>query len=170
MKYWIILVLFIIFSPSILTSSNYGITTFDKILKVSSLSKEDSFKLSKIIDHNSKKHKINQDIFISIIKTESDFNQSAISETGDVSIAQINVKVWNKEFKRLGLPLISKNRIKYDVEYSVNIMGEILSIVRKRNKKDRHWFARYHSNNNKFKKIYLAKLLNYNRNIYLSKL
>ena len=38
---------------------------------------------------------------ISILKVESDFKQTAVSHTGDYSVAQINFKIWAKKFRGL---------------------------------------------------------------------
>jgi hypothetical protein len=107
----------------------------------------------------SKKFKIAPEIIVSIIDTESNFKASMVSSTGDLSIAQINVDVWNKEFSRLGLPIISKEKVVSDLEYSLHFMAEILSVLKTRYAKtDPNWFARYHSSTPKFKNNYFKKL------------
>lgn len=105
-------------------------------------------------------YKVNPQIMISLIDTESDFNARMISETGDLSVAQINVDVWNKEFKRMRLPLIeSKRLITTDQKYALKTMAYILQILKKRHeKKDRRWYARYHSNTKKYKWDYLKRI------------
>ena len=60
-----------------------------------------------------KKYKIEPQIIVAIIDTESNFKSDKVSSTGDVSVAQINVEVWNKEFFRMNLPLLIKEQIKY---------------------------------------------------------
>ncbi|MDD4972913.1 MAG: transglycosylase SLT domain-containing protein [Bacteriovorax sp.] len=106
-----------------------------------------------------KKYKIEPQIIVAIIDTESDFRADKISITGDLSVAQINVEVWNKEFIRMRkLPMI-KEKIKMDQEYALMKMAEILNIIKKRYaKKDRRWYARYHSNTHRYKNEYLHKL------------
>lgn len=106
------------------------------------------------------RHKINPQIIISIIDTESNFQASKISHTGDLSIAQVNVDVWNREFQRLKLPLIKKGKLKHaDQGYAIDTMARILSILKQRHeKKDRRWYARYHSNTKKYKWDYLKKI------------
>lgn len=106
-----------------------------------------------------KKYKVEPQIMVAIIDTESDFKAEKISTTGDISVAQINVEVWNKEFIRMRKPLIVKEQVISDQEYAMIKMAEILSIIKKRHgKNDRRWYARYHSNTHKYKKEYLYKL------------
>jgi len=105
------------------------------------------------------KYKIEPQIVVAIIDTESDFNHSLVSSTGDVSLAQINAEVWNKEFERMNMELIEKDKLKADEEYSLEVMAQILNILKKRyEKKDRRWYARYHSKTTKHKHGYLSKL------------
>jgi hypothetical protein len=111
--------------------------------------------LSKVV----KKYNIKPEIFISIIDTESNFHPEMISATGDISIAQINVDVWNKEFQRMRLPLIDKVRVRADLEYAFTSMADILNILKIRyEKQDPYWFARYHSSTPKYKFDYYQKL------------
>ena len=106
-----------------------------------------------------KKYDIEPQIMVAIIDTESNFNSTKVSSTGDLSIAQINVEVWNKEFIRLKIAPMIKKQIKTDQEYAIMKMAEILSIIKKRNEKlDRRWYARYHSNTPVHKIDYLHKL------------
>lgn len=105
------------------------------------------------------KYKVEPQIIVAIIDTESNFQSDKISSTGDLSVAQINVDVWNKEFVRMKLKPMSKTKIKADQGYALMKMAEILSIIKKRYaKKDRRWYARYHSNTHNHKKGYLHKL------------
>jgi len=95
----------------------------------------------------------------SIIDTESDFKETKISSTGDISIAQINVEIWNKEFTRIKHKPIDTKRLAVDSRYAVKVMGDILTILKSRySESDKVWYARYHSGNEKYKKEYLAKL------------
>jgi len=106
-----------------------------------------------------KKHKIAPQIVVAIIDTESNFQQDLVSSTGDLSMAQVNVEVWNKEFERMNLELIDVERVKTDEVYSLEKMAQILEILKNRyEKKDRRWYARYHSKTKKHKRVYLAKL------------
>ena len=103
--------------------------------------------------------KIPPQVVVSIIDTESVFDQNAVSATGDLSLAQINPEIWNKEFIRRGMEPVDIDRLKNDHEYSLSKMIQILSLLKKRyEKSDRRWYARYHSRSKKFKMIYLAKL------------
>lgn len=107
----------------------------------------------------SKQYNIKPEIFVAIIDTESNFNSELISSTGDLSMAQINVEVWNREFKRMNLPLIDKQRVRTDVEYTFAFMAEILNVLKIRYEStDPIWYARYHSSTPKFKYDYFKKL------------
>ncbi|MDO9183944.1 MAG: transglycosylase SLT domain-containing protein [Bacteriovorax sp.] len=106
-----------------------------------------------------KQYKVEPQIIVAIIDTESNFQADKVSSTGDVSVAQINVEMWNKEFIRMKKPLLIKEKIKIDQEYALLKMAEILNIIKKRyEKKDRRWYARYHSNTHRYKRNYLHKL------------
>ena len=107
----------------------------------------------------SKKFNIKPEIFVAIIDTESNFSSERISSTGDLSMAQINVDMWNREFKRMRLPLIDKERVQSDLEYAFSFMAEILNILKIRfQHNDTEWFARYHSGTPKHKNNYFQKL------------
>ncbi|MEA9356005.1 transglycosylase SLT domain-containing protein [Bacteriovorax sp. PP10] len=111
------------------------------------------------IHHALKKHNIAPQIVVAIIDTESSFTQNLVSSTGDLSMAQVNVEIWNKEFQRMNLELIDVERVKTDEVYSLEKMAQILEILKTRyEKKDRRWYARYHSKTKKHKRVYLAKL------------
>lgn len=107
----------------------------------------------------SKKFQVDPKIFVAIISTESNFNNAAVSVSGDLSLAQINTKVWDVEFKRLGLGKIDKKLLKADEAYALDKMGAILSLLKNRHgKKDAKWYAIYHSRTKKFKNIYDGKI------------
>jgi hypothetical protein len=94
----------------------------------------------------SRKFSVDPKIMVAIISTESSFRNNVVSSTGDISLAQINTVVWDKEFARLGLGKIDIKLLKKDETYALNKMGKILSILKKRHaKKDNQWYARYHS-------------------------
>lgn len=121
---------------------------------------QDKISYAKAISSAVEKHKINPQIIIALIDTESDFNASKVSHTGDLSIAQVNVEVWNKEFKRIKEPQVNvKKLLANDQTYAINTMGRILAVLKKRHaKNDRRWYARYHSNTKKYKWNYLRKI------------
>ncbi|MGZ3789020.1 MAG: transglycosylase SLT domain-containing protein [Bacteriovorax sp.] len=105
------------------------------------------------------KYKIEPQIVVAIIDTESDFNHELVSSSGDLSMAQVNVEVWNKEFERMNLDPIEEEKLKADQAYSLEVMAQILHILKTRyEKKDRRWYARYHSKTKKHKTEYLSKL------------
>jgi hypothetical protein len=93
----------------------------------------------------SESHHLDYKMMLSIIKVESSFDQSVVSSTGDVSVAQVNYDHWSPEFKRLHYPNLDKEKLKNDVFYSVKIMADILAIISKGHQKDKLWYARYHS-------------------------
>jgi hypothetical protein len=106
-----------------------------------------------------KKYNVEPQIVVAIIDAESDFNHDTISSTGDLSLAQINVDIWNKEFERMKMMPIESERMKADEAYSLEVMAQILHILKTRyQKKDHRWYARYHSKTQKHKKAYLDKL------------
>lgn len=117
-------------------------------------------KIANDIHHAIKKYKVEPQIVVSLIDTESNFSYSKVSSTGDLSLGQVNVEVWNEEFKRMKLPLIDKAKlVTEDQGYAMEKMAQILSILKKRHaKKDRRWYARYHSNTSKYKMDYLRKI------------
>ncbi len=117
-------------------------------------------KIANNIHHAIKKYKVEPQIVVALIDTESNFQYDKVSTTGDLSLAQVNVEVWNAEFKRMKLPLIKKDLlIAEDQAYAMEMMAKILSILKARHaKKDRRWYARYHSNTTKYKIDYLRKI------------
>jgi len=116
-------------------------------------------KVAKIIQQVTKTYKIDPKVMIAIIDTESEFIQHKISSSGDLSIAQINLKVWNKELKRLNLETINEKKLIKDEKYALVQMGRILSILKDRHAEtDKKWYATYHSKTKKFKNIYSKKV------------
>lgn len=106
-----------------------------------------------------KKYNVDPKIMIAIIGTESDFRNEKVSSTGDLSLAQINPIVWNKEFERMGMDKLNQKRLKKDEVYALSKMAEILTILKIRHaKKDTKWFARYHSHTKKYKHQYSVKV------------
>lgn len=117
-------------------------------------------KIANDIHRAIKKYKVEPQIIVALIDTESDFQYNKVSTTGDLSLGQVNVEVWNAEFKRLKQPLIVKDKLIHeDQAYAMETMARILSILKTRHaKKDRRWYARYHSNTTKYKHDYLRKI------------
>jgi len=123
------------------------------------LNAEKTNKIAELLFKTSKKYKLDPKMMIAIIDTESDFDNSKVSTTGDLSLAQINTDIWNRELKRMKLPEIDSKRLKVDETYALNQMAMILSILKSRHShKDGLWFARYHSHTKKLKKEYYAKM------------
>ena len=105
-------------------------------------------------------YKVEPQIIVALIDTESNFHSDKISTTGDLSIAQVNTRVWNKEFERMKLPLIDEKKLtSTDQSYAIKTMAQILHILKSRyGKKDRRWYARYHSNTKRYKHEYLRRI------------
>lgn len=116
-------------------------------------------RIAKSLYLTSKKYKIDPKLMIAIIGTESDFDNQKVSTTGDLSLAQINTEIWNKEFVRLGFDKLNPKLLKKDESYALGKMAEILIILKVRHaKNDSQWFARYHSQTKKYKSIYSLKV------------
>ncbi|NOT78976.1 MAG: transglycosylase SLT domain-containing protein [Bacteriovoracaceae bacterium] len=148
--------------------ARYNVDVISKMIKVVQpdlkLSKRRQIALE--LYKSSKKFAVDPKIMVAIIATESNFNNDAVSSTGDLSLAQINTKVWDIEFKRLGLSKINIKRLKKDEAYALNRMGAILSILKARHaKKDNKWYATYHSKTKKHKDVYVKKVQNHLRSI-----
>lgn len=112
-----------------------------------------------IIKHTEDNH-IDYKLLLSILKVESDFNQKTISKTFDYSLAQINYDIWVTEFKKEKNIILDKNKLKHDIDYSINMMTQIISILEKRHSQDPYWYARYHSSTPSRKLVYAGKIHN----------
>lgn len=116
--------------------------------------------VSEYIKEQAENTGIDHRIFLAIIETESKFNQAAVSSTGDYSLAQINYKRWNEERIRLGKSPLDFAKLKADPKYSLEIMADILQILKTRfSNRDPLWFARYHSSTKSKKEGYAKKLI-----------
>lgn len=122
------------------------------------LSEERQMKVAAAIDTMSIRYNIPKKVLLSIIKIESNFKSNAVSPTGDYSIVQINLKIWNKEFVRLGLSKIDKAKLVSSDEYAIGKMCKILNIIKSRSPRDPKWYARYHSNTPEFNATYQLKI------------
>ena len=123
------------------------------------LNEEERDEIAVLLASVSKKYKIKPEILVAIIDTESNFSSKFISSTGDLSMAQINVDMWNREFARMKLPLIDREKVQIDLEYSFTFMAQILNIIKHRFQyTDPQWFARYHSGTPIHKNNYFQKL------------
>lgn len=139
----------------------YNIATISKMIEVvePKVNAKKRVEIALALYQTTKKYAIDPKIMVAIISTESNFNNAAVSVSGDLSLAQINTKVWDAEFERLGLGKIDKKLLKVDESYALNKMGKILSILKNRHaKKDSKWYAVYHSKTKKFKNAYDGKV------------
>lgn len=115
--------------------------------------------IAKAVVNESRRRNIDYRILLSILFTESSFNQSAKSNTGDVSVAQINIKTWTKAFPQYGYEPLDVKRLKADPAYAVKRMADVLDIYYKHRKPDdKIWFATYHSKTGDFKTAYAARV------------
>ena len=141
--------------------ATYNTNIISKMISViqPEMKKSDRNRIAYSLYTTTKKYKVDPKLMIAIIGTESDFVNSKVSTTGDLSMAQINTTVWNKEFVRLGLDKLNPKRLKKDEAYALGKMAEILNILKARHgKKDNQWFARYHSQTKKHKNEYSVKV------------
>lgn len=141
----------------------YNTSVISKMIKIVQPKMNDKkrMQVSLALYQASKKYAVDPKLMVAIISTESDFNNAAVSVSGDLSLAQINTKVWNAEFSRLGLAKINTKLLKKDETYALNKMGKILSILKNRHaKKDSKWYATYHSKTKKYKNAYDGKVQN----------
>jgi soluble lytic murein transglycosylase-like protein len=116
-------------------------------------------RLSVVIALASKEYQLDPRILLSILYVESNFKQSAKSNTGDFSIAQINFKVWEHSFKKMKKTPLNFKQLKEDETYAIYRMAEILNLLKNDHEKsDKFWFARYHSSTPKYKKRYIGML------------
>lgn len=137
------------------------VNLISKMIKVVQpvLALKDRHRIAYSLYLTTKKYKVDPKLMIAIIATESDFINTKVSTTGDLSLAQINAEIWNKEFERLGLSKLNSKRLKKDENYALSKMAEILNILKSRHaKNDSKWFARYHSQTKKYKNIYTSKV------------
>jgi soluble lytic murein transglycosylase-like protein len=125
------------------------------------IDQKEATRLATIIAIESKKENIDPRIVLAILNTESSFNQAAVSLTGDISIAQINPRVWSVQRfkKKIGRDLNHK-RLRKDEAYAISRMCLILSYLKKTfATKDKWWFARYHSSTPVYKSEYIGQLM-----------
>lgn len=137
------------------------VNLISKMIKIvqPTLKMKDRHRIAYSLYLTTKKYNVDPKLMIAIIATESDFDNSKVSHTGDFSLAQINAEIWNKEFERLGLSKLNTKRLKKDENYALSKMAEILNILKARHaKKDSKWFARYHSHTQKYKSVYSVKV------------
>lgn len=124
-------------------------------------SKSKSLKLEEYafwIHTYAEKYQIDPYLMLALIKVESDFNQSAVSNTGDYSLAQINYDVWKRELGSKGIKL-DMTKLKNNHSYAIEKMAIILKLLKTRHShKDKLWYGRYHSNTKKYKSRYLKKV------------
>ena len=131
----------------------------DQIRSLKPLPEDQLNHIAQSILISSEANQIPYKLMTSIIMVESSFSQQAISTTGDISIVQINYKIWKKEAIRMNMEL-SEERLKTDSRYAIQKMGMILKYLKKTySRNDQYWYARYHSRTPKLKQNYLTRLI-----------
>jgi soluble lytic murein transglycosylase-like protein len=121
------------------------------------VSENDAHQIARSTIKYSIRKNIDPVIVLAIMNQESTFNQLAVSRSGDISVAQINLKVWGKYFKKQNKFKNKKDIIK-NIDLSIDLMTDILRINQKNKKNDIHWFALYHSKTKKHKNEYIHKV------------
>lgn len=118
----------------------------------------DAMRISDSIYSASEIFLINPTIMLMILSVESNFQQKAVSISNDISIAQINLKVWSKD-TRLKQTKNYLDQIKHNETLAIYMMAEILSILKKEfAHKDSLWFVHYHSGTPEFRRKYIKNL------------
>lgn len=110
-----------------------------------------------ILKH-SKTYNVDPMFVVALLRTESSFDQFAVSSTGDLGIGQINPNVWGDEFIRLKRKPLNIERLKKDQDYAIQRTVEILSLIKKES--DPKWIGRYHSKTPSLKAAYFEKIQN----------
>jgi hypothetical protein len=113
--------------------------------------------LATIITRETERFGLNSKVMVAIMRQESNFTQAAVSSSGDVSIAQINLKVWAPVLKSHNVSIDVK-RLKKDKAYAIGLMAWILKINKKNHSGDPRWFLYYHSNKKVFQSQYFSRL------------
>lgn len=143
---------------------SYTTNQIEVAIKILNPKIKDDYKkqLAKYIFHSGNQFNIDYRLFILILKVESNFNQKAISPTGDYSIAQIYYEYWSKDKRKSKLVKTKHllDKIKENEFFAIMVMGEILSLAKVDMNKDWTWFAHYHSRTPKFKEKYLSSIRN----------
>lgn len=110
--------------------------------------------IARAIHKSSKKYNIDWRIITAIIQQESTFQKdpqeclTSKKHCADLGIGQINWHTW-------ATPLsLNRKRLLTDINYNIDVMGHILSIVKKGHEKDTRWFSRYHSFKPSTRRVY----------------
>ena len=133
---------------------------YNAIYRVGYKNPQKGMKIAGLIYKESIHYNINPKVLVAIIMVESSFRQDVVSSTGDISLAQINVKTWTKEFKRLKRKGLDEKRMHKEPAYAIARMAEILSILAERHEGKKDWFAYYHSSTPEHKKAYFNRVVN----------
>lgn len=115
-------------------------------------------KIARQVHKYSKEKNIPAEYVLAILKKESDFNQGAYNPSGDFSIAQINYKIWNKEYEKKTKKKLDLVKLKASSDYAIDVMTDILLMHKKYEDTDPLWYARYHSKTKSRKEEYANKL------------
>lgn len=111
-------------------------------------------KIANALDRTSRLYKIDWRVMAAILQQESSFQtdpQKCILSSKkciDLGIAQINWYTWSKPLH------LNRRRLLLDVGYNIDVMGKILTIVKKGHEKDKQWYSLYHSFKPSLRKTY----------------
>lgn len=149
-----------------------------KLKKLKPMKYKFNKKISRYIADYSKMYDVDPLLLLSILKIESNFEQSATNyngckyvdnkkNCGDYSIAQINFLIWQKEFKKIKntkrYPKITQGlnieKLKKSNKYGIETMAKILYVLKIRHSHyDSLWYTRYNSGNT-LKRIRYLRLM-----------
>lgn len=121
--------------------NNTLVTAIRKLSPKLKLSKV--IKYSKLIEKYSSKYKVNPEIVLTIIKTESNFDEKAISRTKDYGLMQINAKAHKM------ILLDPEKNLRFGIQ-----------LLQKLNTGRPCWFSRFHSNKVELRIKYEAAMAN----------
>ena len=94
-----------------------------------------------------------------VIFSQKNMYKDIYSNAADTKDNNIDPAFSMLEKKYQDLLKKQEEKLKENENYSIEIMGQILSTLKKRYAhKDKYWYARYHSGNLKYKQIYLEKI------------
>lgn len=128
-------------------------------------------KIASSIVKYSKRHKVDYRLMTAIIKKESDFKQSAVSTSGDISVSQIRVPTWKKQFANLKKRPLDEAKLKKDSDYAIDRMAEIMAYLKDTyEERDPYWYGRYHNWKPEFKTPYVDKVQEFLAHINLQEL
>jgi len=105
----------------------------------------------------SKDLNLDKELLLAIIRVESTFDITKVSNTKDYGLMQVNIRTI-KSFN------FNLYRLQYDIDYSIFCGAVYLFLLRSNNPTDKYWWARYHSSTKEHKERYIQRIENIIRN------